>query len=57
LKSDLLSLTKSRKLRRVMRVSKVLNGGCDERKYLGFPSTRKVCYGIMAAYVSLASRS
>jgi hypothetical protein len=32
LKSDLLSLTRSRKLRRVMRISKVLNVGWDERK-------------------------
>jgi hypothetical protein len=57
LKSDPLSLTRSRKLKRVMRVSKVLNIGWDERKYLGFKSTRKVCYGIIAAYASLASRS
>jgi hypothetical protein len=49
LKSDPLSLTRSRMLRRVMRVSKVLNIGWDERKCLGFQLTRKVCYGIMAA--------
>jgi hypothetical protein len=38
-------------------IKEVLNAGWDERKYLGFQSTRKVCYGIMAAYASLASRS
>jgi hypothetical protein len=44
-------------LRRVMRVLKGSSVGWDERKYLGFQLTRKVCYGIMAAYASLTSRS
>jgi hypothetical protein len=50
-------MTRSRKRRRVMRISKVLNVGWDERKYLGFQLTRKVYYGIMAAYASLTLRS
>jgi hypothetical protein len=50
LKSDLLSLTRSKELRRVMRVLKESSIGWDEKKYLSFQLTRKVCYGIMAAY-------
>jgi hypothetical protein len=50
-------LTRSKELRRVMRVLKESSIGWDEKKYLGFQLTRKVCYGIMAAYESLTSRS
>jgi hypothetical protein len=57
LKSDPFSSTKSKELRRVMRVLKELNVGWDERKYLGFQLTRKVCYGTMAAYASRTLRS
>jgi hypothetical protein len=50
-------LTKSKELRRAMRVLKGSSIGWDEKKYLGFQLTRKVRYGIMAAYASLISMS
>jgi hypothetical protein len=43
--------------RKVTRVLKGSSAGWDEKKYLGFQLTREVCYGIMAAYASLASMS
>jgi hypothetical protein len=43
--------------RKVTRVLKGSSAGWDEKKYLGFQLTREVCYGIMAAYASLALMS
>jgi hypothetical protein len=48
---------KLKKPRKVTRVSKESSIGWDEKKYLGFQLISKVCYGIMAAYASLALMS
>jgi hypothetical protein len=40
-----------------MRLLKESSVGWDEKKYVGFQLTRKVYYGIMAAYASLTSMS
>jgi hypothetical protein len=45
-------LIKLKKPRKVMRVLKGSSVGWDEKKYLGFRLTNKVCCGIMGAYAS-----